>query len=81
MSDDPNEKWRRKLEQERETAEASWRGITDAQITAKVRSLDGHPMRLLLGRMLATAVRRHAHRSLGLLPPEFLDPDDDRRAA
>jgi hypothetical protein len=78
---DHNERQREKIQREHDIAEESWRGITDAQIQAKVRLLDGHPFRMLLGRMLATAVRRHAPRSLGLLPPEFLTANDDRSAA
>jgi hypothetical protein len=80
-ADGPNEQQRRALEAEHEAAEASWRNISEPAIFAKVRALDGHPMRLLLGRMLATAVRRHAPRMLGLLPPEFLVANDDRSAA
>lgn len=71
----------RKLEQERAEAEASWRNISEPVIWAKVRALEGHPMRLLLGRMLATGVREHAPGMLGLLPPEFLAVNDDRSAA
>jgi hypothetical protein len=70
---DPNEDLRRKHREEHEVAEASWHGITDTQIRAKIRALDGHPMRLMLGHMLATAIRRHAPQHLGLLPPEFIE--------
>jgi len=57
---------------ERECRE-SWEGVTAEQVRAKIRDLDSHPFRLLLGRMLATALRRHAATNLGLLPPEFLE--------
>jgi hypothetical protein len=77
----PNERLRRKHEAERADAEASWANISEPQIFAKLRALDGHPQRLLFGRMLATAIRRHASRMLGLLPPEFLVANDDRSAA
>ena len=62
------------LEQLRLNAEASWSGITELQLRRKLRDLDGHPMRPILGRMLATALRRHAPQLLPHLPPEFLEP-------
>lgn len=71
----------RKLERERTEAEASWRNISEPQIFAKVRALDGHPKRTELGRILAVALKRHAPRMLGMLPPEFLAANDDRSAA
>jgi hypothetical protein len=77
----PNKDLEDKLAKEHEAAEASWRHISEPAIFAKVRALDQHPMRLLLGRMLATAVRRHQPQMLGLLPPEFLTANDDRSAA
>jgi hypothetical protein len=67
-------------ERERKDAE-SWRGMTAGDVRAKVRALDGHPFRAMFGRILATAVRRHAPEHLGLLPPEFLAANDDRNAA
>ena len=80
-ADGPNERQQQKIQQEREEAEASWRNISEPTIFAKVRALEGHPMRLILGRILATAIRRHAPKMLGLLPPEFLTANDDRSAA
>jgi hypothetical protein len=77
----PNERLRRQHEAERVAAEQSWQSISEPQIFAKVRALDGHSQRMLFGRMLATAIRRHAPRMLGLLPPEFLSANDDRSAA
>jgi hypothetical protein len=76
-----NERQMREIEEQHAAAEASWQNISEPAIFAKVRALDGHPMRLILGRMLADAVRRHAPRLLGLLPPEFLAANDDRSAA
>ena len=62
--------------EEQEHAEAeradTWRFITDAQIRTHLRDLQGHPMRLTLGHMLAVAINRYAPHKLGLLPPEFL---------
>jgi hypothetical protein len=54
--------------------EASWRGVNELQIRRKIRDLEGHPFRPILGRMLATALRRHAPSMLSQLPPEFLEP-------
>jgi hypothetical protein len=80
--DGPNERQMRAIEEQHAAAEASWGNISEpAAIFAKIRALDGHPMRPMLGRMLADAVRRHAPRQLGLLPPEFLVANDDRSAA
>lgn len=59
----------------RTEAEASWRGITELDIRRKLRNLEAHPFRPLLGRMLATAFRRHAPPMLAHLPPEFLDAE------
>lgn len=50
----------------------SWTGITPEQIRAKIRALDGHPMRALLGRVLAGAIAKYAPRHLGLLEPEWV---------
>lgn len=61
-----------KARQERAEAEASWKNITAEQVRAKIRTLDGHPMRDLLGHFLATALRRHASHHVGLLPPPWL---------
>ena len=62
--------------EEQEQAEAAradtWRYITDAQIRSHLRDLQGHPMRLTLGHMLAVAISRYAPHKLGQLPPEFL---------
>ena len=62
--------------EEQEQAEAAradtWRGISDTQVRTHLRDLDGHPMRLTLGHMLAVAISRYAPHKLGQLPPEFL---------
>ncbi|HEY2619633.1 MAG TPA: hypothetical protein VGI78_19990 [Acetobacteraceae bacterium] len=81
--DGPNEQQLRKVQEEHDVAEESWRGISEPAIFAKIRALDGLPtaIRLSMGRILATALRRHAPRMLGLLPPEFLTANDDRSAA
>ena len=50
----------------------TWRDITDAQIRSHLRDLNGHPMRLTLGHMLAVAISRYAPHKLGQLPPEFI---------
>lgn len=76
----PNDALRRKLAAEHATAEASWGNLSEIAVYAKVRALRDHPMRPILGRMLAAAVRRHAPQHLGLLPPEFLEATDDRSA-
>lgn len=78
---DTNQQQREKIQAEHDAAEESWRNISEPAIFAKVRALNDHPMRLILGRILATAVRRHQPRMLGLLPPEFLTANDDRSAA
>jgi hypothetical protein len=75
---DPNTELHRKHEAEKVQAEASWRTTTEQQVRAKVRSLEGHPFRDTLGRMLATALRRHQPGLVAHLPPEFLKPLDER---
>lgn len=71
-SGDPEQDMR-DLAEVREHAEASWRGVNELQIRRKIRDLEGHPFRPILGRMLATAMRRHAPTMLSQLPPEFLE--------
>lgn len=51
---------------------ASWVTISPEQVRAKVRALDGHPMREALGKALATALFHNAPKHLGYLPPELL---------
>jgi hypothetical protein len=58
---------------ERADAEASWKTLTPEQLRAKLRALEGHPMRLTLGGILATAVSRHVLQLAHLLPPDFLE--------
>jgi hypothetical protein len=62
----------REIDQE---VEESWATITPRQIHAKVRALEGHPMRAMIGSFLASALRKHAPHHLGLLPPEWLTDD------
>ena len=50
----------------------SWTNISPAQINAKIRALDGHPMRPILGRVLASALGKYAPVHLGLLPPTWV---------
>jgi hypothetical protein len=66
----------RQREIDREVSE-SWANITAAQVRAKLRDLDGHPMRNLLGDFLATALRKHASHHVALLPPEWLKDGAD----
>ena len=61
--------------------EASWQGITVFEIRRKLRELDAHPFRMMLGRLLATGLRRYAPQHLSALPPEFLKDETDRGAA
>jgi len=68
----------RKAKQERETREAreSWQNITAEEVRRKIRALDGHPMRIVLGKILHTGLARHAAQHIGLLPPEFFPNDN-----
>jgi hypothetical protein len=59
-------------------AETSWQNLSEQQIRAKVGALEGHPFRATLGRMLATALRRHQPGLIIHLPPEFLEPTPAR---
>lgn len=68
-SDQPASVKQREIERE---VRESWQGITAEQARAKIRALNGNPMRLTLGHMLASALRKHAPQHLGLLPPEWL---------
>jgi hypothetical protein len=61
----------RNRESERLSRE-SWKNITPEQVRAKIRALNGNPMRAVLGHFLATALANHAPHQLGLLPPEWL---------
>lgn len=60
-----------RLEREERQRAASWASMSEADVRAKVRALDGHPFRAMLGRMLATAVRRNCRQHLHLLPLEW----------
>lgn len=51
---------------------ASWRHITADEVRAKIRMLDGHPMRIDCGRLLAKALEINAPHLRPMLPPEFL---------
>lgn len=48
-----------------------WERLTEDQVRAKVRALDGHPMRDAFGRMLAAAVQRHCPVHLPAVPLEW----------
>jgi hypothetical protein len=69
-SDQPDTVRNREIER---LARESWRNITPEQIRAKIRALNGNPMRDVLGHFLATALANHAPHHLGLLPPQWLD--------
>lgn len=59
---------------------ASWRNMTPDDVRAKVRALDGHPMRRALGRVLAKGLEVNAPHLRPMLPPEFLAPDERQPA-
>jgi len=42
------------------------------EVVIAVASLEGHPLRLPLGRLLASMVRRDPPQHLGLLPADFV---------
>lgn len=71
--------------QEVEDAEraASWSSMSAMDVKAKIRALDGHPMRLVLGKILGAAVRRYTPQHMALIPVEWLQPlpaDNDNAA-
>lgn len=67
MRDD--ELWKARLADERSVVVADWKD--HSKIRVAVRSLEGHPWRDRLGRMLAGLVSRHAPENIALLPPEW----------
>jgi hypothetical protein len=71
----------REAEQREEDAQAAREWGDAAKIEDMVRMLEGQPWRPYLGRMIGTAVMRHAPQHAGLLPAEFLapTPEADRR--
>lgn len=60
------------LEIEERRRAASWSQMSEADVRAKVRALDGHPFRAALGRILAVAVRRNCRQHLHLLPLDWV---------
>lgn len=56
-----------RLRLERTEVAADW--ADPVAVVAAVRALDGHPMQMLLGRLLAGVIRRHAPHNLHLIPP------------
>ena len=60
----------------REDAEraAGWGAMTAEQLRRRIANLDGHPFRVSFGRIMASAIHRHAPHLEGLLPPEWLEP-------
>jgi hypothetical protein len=58
---------------------ADWASITTAQLREKianVRAIGQSGMRLSWGRVLSTAIHRHAPHLAGLIPPEWLPEGD-----
>lgn len=70
---DPNAALRAQRAAEREEVAASWRDLTPEQLRAKLRALEGHPMRPALGRLLRTILERHCSHLLPMLPPDLLN--------
>jgi hypothetical protein len=62
-----------KLEQQERARAASWARMTEQDVRAKLRALEGHPFRASLGRILATAIRRNCRQHLHLLPAEWIE--------
>lgn len=71
-----NTNWRDKIEREAAVAKMDW--MDPNKVRASAANLDGHPMRIVLGRMLARILRKHAPENLGYLPPEFLALSEER---
>ena len=61
--------WKRQAEADRARHTIEWSDAKKVQWA--VLHLDGHPMRMELGRMLAGLLVRHAPENLHCLPPEF----------
>lgn len=71
-----NTNWRDKIEREAAVAKMDW--MDPNKVRESAAKLDGHKMRMVLGRMLARMVRKHAPENLGHLPPEFLMQTEER---
>jgi hypothetical protein len=73
-SDQPATVKQREVERE---AHESWANITPEQVRAKIRTIRDGFNPNAWGRCFAAALRNHAPRHLGLLPPEWLaDPPE-----
>ena len=67
----------RDFHQSRSEAARDWSQPDIVMRAAK--SLDGHPMRDILSKMLGALVMRHAMRNVSYLPPEFHPPEAQER--
>jgi hypothetical protein len=56
-----------------------WGRMSEQTVMAKVRALDGHPIRNELGRILAIALWRYCPQYLSLLPEEWRGAANDNR--
>ena len=68
--------WSQRVAAEHSEAIEDW---TDpGKVRAAIRALIDHPMRGVLGHMLAGLVGRHAPQHLGLFPPEWIEASPDQ---
>lgn len=70
-----NDTYRAKMSKRMADAKADWSNPDIVRQT--VTKIDvTHPMRMVVGRFFAGLVRKHAPQNLGLLLPEWLDPNE-----
>jgi hypothetical protein len=70
-----NETYKFKIARRMADAKADWSDPEKVRATA-AKIDPTHPLRLTVGRFFAALVRKHAPQNLGLLLPEWLDPNE-----
>ena len=72
--------WQQRIDQQHANAQESWDRMTPADIREHIRTADSMPnngMRKSWRGFLTTAVARHAPQHLGLLPPSWLEEENE----
>lgn len=74
------DEWQQRIDQQHANAQESWDGITTSNIRDRIIAANAAPnngMRQAMRGILTTAVARHAPQQLGMLPPEWLEEENE----